>query len=85
MSGDHNHYRGLDMSESANSYQVQGNHYRRLEPQPWDVIAAWDLNFFEGNCLKYLSRWKEKNGVDDLKKARHYLDKLIEIEQARCE
>jgi hypothetical protein len=47
--------------------------------QPWDYIAANNLGFFEGNVVKYVTRWKDKGGVADLEKARHYLDKLIEI------
>lgn len=43
----------------------------------WDVILDQEMNFLEGNILKYLWRYKEKNGIEDLKKARVYLDKLI--------
>lgn len=49
--------------------------------QPWDVIQDWQLGFFDGNALKYLARWRKKGGVDDLKKARHYIEKLIEVEE----
>jgi hypothetical protein len=65
---------------TANSYQINGTHYRNKEIQPWDFIAANGIGFFEGSAIKYLTRWKEKGGIDDLKKARHYIDKLIEIE-----
>lgn len=44
---------------------------------PFDVIDAYDLNFYEGNVLKYLLRWKNKGGIEDLKKARHYIDEVI--------
>jgi hypothetical protein len=43
----------------------------------WDVILDQEMNFLEGNVLKYIWRYKEKNGIEDLKKARVYLDKLI--------
>lgn len=67
---------------SANEQQVGGSHYREKgEHQPWDVIEAWGLGFLDGNCVKYLSRWRQKGGVQDLEKARHYLDKLIERER----
>lgn len=46
--------------------------------QPWDFITSNNLGFLEGNIIKYVSRYKEKNGHEDLLKARHYLDKLIE-------
>jgi hypothetical protein len=64
----------------ANEIQVGGNHYKDKSIQPWDFIAANDLGFFEGNIVKYITRWRDKAGVDDLRKARHYLDKLIELE-----
>jgi hypothetical protein len=48
----------------------------------WDVILDQEMNFLEGNIIKYVWRYKEKNGVEDLKKARVYLDKLIsEVEK----
>jgi len=65
---------------SANETQIGGTHYKEKTIEPWDFIAANNLGFFEGNIVKYLSRWRDKNGVEDLLKARHYLDKLIEIE-----
>jgi len=45
--------------------------------EPLDVIEDWGLNFNEGNVLKYLARWRRKNGIEDLKKAKFYLDRLI--------
>lgn len=62
-----------------NSRQVGGDHYKGKTVQPWDFIAANGLGFFEGNVVKYVTRWKDKGGVQDLHKARHYLDKLIEV------
>jgi len=64
---------------SANDIQVEGTHYKKQPIQPWDYIAANKIGYFEGNVIKYVSRWKDKGGVNDLRKARHYLDKLIEI------
>ena len=72
------------MSE-ANSIQFGGNHYKRKSIEPWDFIAANDIGFLDGNAIKYLTRWKDKNGIEDLKKARHYIDKLIEIETQKAE
>lgn len=63
----------------ANNIQIAGSHYKTKAIQPWDYIAANDLGYFEGNIVKYISRWEDKGGVEDLKKARHYLDKLIEL------
>jgi hypothetical protein len=62
----------------ANDRQVSGNHYQ-TEMQPWDFILANRLNFLEGNIIKYIIRHKKKGGLDDLYKAQHYLEKLIEV------
>jgi len=57
--------------------QVGGMHY--FNPiQPWDIIRAWDLNYWEGNIVKYVLRHKGKGKVEDLEKAKHYLEYLIE-------
>lgn len=64
---------------SANEKQMGGSHYLKAI-QPWDYIAANGLDFFEGNVVKYVTRWRQKGGVEDLRKAQHYLDKLIELE-----
>ena len=62
---------------TANETQVAGDHYKGKAIQPWDYIAANGLDYFSGNIVKYVSRFREKRGVEDLRKARHYLDKLI--------
>lgn len=67
---------------TANDRQVGGDHYQG-EIQPWDAITAWGLGFLDGNAVKYLARWRKKNGLEDLKKAQHYLDKLIEQEEEK--
>lgn len=68
---------------TANEMQIGGDHYRGKTIQPWDFIAANELGYFEGNIVKYVFRWKDKGGVNDLKKARHYLDKLIELSETK--
>lgn len=68
---------------SANETQVGGDHYKSKAIQPWDYIVANDIGYLEGCVIKYVSRWKEKGGVVDLNKARHYLDKLIEVESSK--
>lgn len=68
----------------ANLRQVGGDHYTSKAIQPWDFIVSNNLPFLEGNVVKYVSRWRDKGGVQDLHKARHYLDKLLEIEQAKA-
>jgi hypothetical protein len=60
--------------------QVGGNHYKRAH-QPWEIIEEWELDYWAGNVVKYILRYKYKNGVEDLEKARHYLDYLIQKEK----
>lgn len=69
------------------SYQVGGTHYADKVIQPFDVIRDWcgDEGFaayLRGNVLKYICRYRDKNGTQDLLKARHYLDELITLETA---
>lgn len=66
---------------SVKNQQVGGTHYMRKAYQPWDIIEEWEMCFWSGNVLKYLLRYRYKNGLEDLKKARHYLDYLIEKEE----
>ena len=56
-------------------------HYSKLSIEPWDFIYENRLDFFEGNVVKYICRWKEKGGIEDLQKARTYLERLIEKNQ----
>lgn len=58
--------------------QVGGDHYKELSIQPIEYILANKLGFCEGNVIKYITRYKSKNGLEDLKKAKHYIDMLIE-------
>ena len=59
--------------------QIGGNHYKNLKIQPWEIIDANGLNFYEGNILKYLLRKKDR--INDLKKIIHFTEHLIEIEK----
>ncbi len=68
---------------SANNTQVGGDHYR-LPIQVWDFLIANNIGYCEGAIIKYVCRYKKKNGVEDLKKARHFLDKLIEVAEAEA-
>ncbi len=65
----------------ANQIQHGGNHYKDKAIQPWDFIAKNNIGYLEGCAIKYLARWREKNGIEDLKKAMHYVQKLIELEE----
>lgn len=61
--------------------QVGGSHYKNLKIQPVEYIRANNIGYFEGNVIKYITRWKDKNGVEDLKKVIHYTQLLIEFEE----
>jgi len=72
------------LSEEPAKYQIGGNHYKNKSIQPWDAMQSWMprdefIGFLRGNAIKYLARCWDKDGLTDLKKARHYLDKLIEF------
>lgn len=60
--------------------QVGGDHYHKLKIQPITFIYVNGLDFLQGNVVKYVTRFRAKNGKQDLLKARHYLDLLIELE-----
>ena len=63
--------------------QVGGTHYTRLKIQPTYYALANNLGPCEANVVKYVSRWRSKNGIEDLRKARDYLDILIDWEQSQ--
>ena len=66
---------------SANEKQIAGNHYA-TQIQHWDYVVANDLDYFQGQITKYVTRWKRKNGMVDLLKAQHFLEKYIEVVNA---
>lgn len=70
---------------SALSKQVDGSHYKDMTIQPIVYIYANNISFIEGNIIKYVSRWKNKNGIKDLEKARHLIDMLIEFESSQSQ
>lgn len=63
---------------TANDRQVGGNHYRKGELQHWDVVDRFGVPYLEGVGSKYPLRWREKGGVEDLRKTLHYIDKILE-------
>ena len=63
---------------SNKDIQIGGNHYKDMKIQPIDYIVENEIPYREANIIKYVSRHKAKNGIEDLRKARHYLDMLIE-------
>lgn len=71
------------MSE-ANKTQVAGSHYSKHGAiQHWDIVVHFGLDYFQGQITKYLMRWRDKGGIQDLRKAAHFLQKYIEVEEAK--
>lgn len=75
-------------TDTIRDTQVGGEHYRQHVVQPWDAMESWlseeeFCGFLRGNVIKYIARYRDKGGVQDLKKAAHYLDKLITEEMGR--
>lgn len=68
----------LPKEPTAFETQVGGSHYKDLKIQPTEYILANNLGFLEGNVIKYVTRYKSKNGVEDIDKAIHYLQILKE-------
>ena len=72
------------MTTTANEKQIAGDHYKKYgNLQPWDVVVEWNLGYLEGTALKYIARWRDKNGIEDIKKAIHFLEKLVEVEEQK--
>ena len=70
------------MAESVSAFdkQIGGDHYKQLAIQPLEFIERNRLGFAAGNVIKYLCRYRTKGGLEDLEKARHYLDLMIQFE-----
>ena len=73
---------------TANDMQIGGEHYKKAI-QPWDAMECWMSpeqfeGFLRGNVIKYIARYKDKDGMKDVQKAKHYLEKLLECLEARC-
>ena len=72
------------MTQNALDKQVDGHHYKDLPIQPIEYIHANAMGYMEGNVVKYISRWRKKNGLADLEKAKHYIELLIALENRRA-
>lgn len=68
-------------SLKATERQVGGDHYKNMKIQPTEFIHKNNIPFIPGNVIKYVCRYKFKNGLQDLEKAKHYIDLLIEFEK----
>jgi hypothetical protein len=69
-----------NIEQNALDVQIEGNHYKKHKIQPIEFIHANNIPFCEANCIKYLLRWRDKGGLKDLEKAKHYIDLLIQLE-----
>lgn len=63
--------------------QVGGDHYKQMKIQPVDFIYENNIPYIEANVIKYVCRHKYKNGLQDLEKAKHYIDLLIQKEYGK--
>jgi hypothetical protein len=70
----------VQQTDSAFARQEGGDHYKGFAIQPVEYIHKNGLGFIEGSVVKYVIRWRTKGGLEDLQKARHFLDLLIEME-----
>jgi hypothetical protein len=69
----------------ANKRQVGGSHYKKSGVlEHWDLVAIYNWDYFQARTIAYVMRWREKGGIQDLEKARHFLDKYIELETLRA-
>ena len=64
----------------STDHQVGGDHYKKLKIQPVEYILANQMGFCEGAIIKYISRWRDKGGVEDLRKIKQFCEFLIEEE-----
>jgi hypothetical protein len=67
-------------NNSALDVQIGGQHYKSYAIQPVEFIHKNKIPYIEGCAIKYLCRWREKGGIEDLRKVKHYIDLLIEME-----
>ena len=75
---------GIEAEVCADTRQVGGHHYAGKAVQPWDAMRAWMTpeqfeGYLRGNVIKYIARYPDKNGIEDVKKAQHYMEKLLEV------
>lgn len=69
----------------ADLVQEGGAHYKKCPPefQHWNLVIIHNWSYFQAQCIKYVMRYRDKNGIEDLKKAKHFIEKMIEMEESR--
>ena len=71
-----------EKTEQANARQIGGDHYKGQDLQHWDYCYARGFDCFQYIISKWVERWRKKGGIEDLRKARHALDKYIELAES---
>jgi uncharacterized protein DUF3310 len=78
---------GIAMEDTApgteNDKQIGGQHYGLSKFQHWDMVDLFKLDYFQGQITKYVMRWRDKNGIQDLEKGQHFLEKYIALERKK--
>lgn len=75
----------IEESNNALDRMVGGNHYLKYKIQPIEYLHANNIPFIEGSIIKYVTRWRDKGGLDDLHKAKHHVELLIQMELSNSE
>jgi hypothetical protein len=74
--------REWEETPKASEIQVAGSHYKKFKIQPAEFCYKNNIPYLEATAIKYLCRWRDKNGVEDLMKAKHFIDLLLEYHSA---
>ena len=80
---DYTYNQGTMKTPKALDKQIDGNHYKKYKIQPAEYMHANNIPFLEGEAISYITRWRDKNGIPDIRKAIHILEILIELEEAK--
>ena len=75
----------FNVGRKAIDNQVGGNHYKKFTIQPAEFCHKNKIPYLEATAIKYLCRWKDKGGIQDLEKAKHFIDLLIEFEKENAD
>lgn len=79
---EHSTYQGRSINDKASEQQIAGRHYKKFKIQPAEFCHVNNIPYLEASAIKYLCRWRDKNGFEDLQKAKHFIDLLMEYENA---
>lgn len=75
----------MNKSDLLANQAPKSQHYKGFKIEPLQYIEENGIGFHEGNVIKYVSRWRQKDGIDDLKKAQFYIERLLELAQEEQE